>query len=143
MWRYACFMRRHGMAFDDQATPRWPEPARFGVTDDQVWAANNPQEYKDEFAKLTSEQLEKIKAYNAADEQVRSWHGMKDVPGIPLHKFSTNDGWIVLPVECRAAVEIWKKAGRPVPKASDGGKHWPAWIAFLEGAARHDGFEVW
>ena len=32
-----------------------------------------------------------------------------EVPGVPLWKFGTNDGWIVTPVECRGAAEKWRE----------------------------------
>jgi hypothetical protein len=75
---------------------------------------------------------------------------------IPTYKFGTNDGWIVTPVECRAAVErarshtddevraafsaVYHTA--TVERLDEAVSYWHKWIKFIEGAAEHEGFEV-
>lgn len=67
--------------------------------------------------------------------------------GVPLTKLSSNDGWLVLPEEIREALV----ANDALPAATDGdfkegggwdAERWEAWIAFLRGAAEHEGFKV-
>lgn len=77
--------------------------------------------------------------YEAALGAKLAWHG-PEVPGIPLDKFCSNDGWHVTKVECRSALDIyWKarEAGTPHPDAFR-----DDFIPFLTHAAEADGFEV-
>jgi len=142
-----------GMAFEDEPHPEWPEVEDYGITYDDVRAVRYPEDYPDEVKALTTEDREKVDAFLAAQREVLSWHGKTDTPGIPLHKFGSNDGWLVVPAECEAAVKAWESyvadcgeaaahaaissrlGGRPVDR-------WLAWIEYLRGAARHGGFEV-
>lgn len=48
--------------------------------------------------------------------------GVQERPGIALHKFDSNDGWIVTPVECMGAVEQWKRAVLGPPQLGSGGE---------------------
>lgn len=144
---YAASMAQLGMAFHDDPHPPWPEVDDYGLTNEQVWAVEFPEEYPDEYASITPAVMEKAHALLAENERVRAWHGRADMPGIPLHKFGSNDGWIVLPDECQAAVRAWRAHvsanGEHVPALrAEGLGHWRQWIAFLEGAATHEGFEV-
>lgn len=41
-------------------------------------------------------------------EDFKSWHP-KNVAGIAVHKFGSNDGWIVTPEEIRAALAIYEQ----------------------------------
>jgi hypothetical protein len=66
-------------------------------------------------------------------------------PGIPLYKvYSTNDGWIVTPAEITAALARYNVCGRDPNYGGHEGwvVYWRQWIAFLRGAATHDGFTV-
>ena len=70
---------------------------------------------------------------------------------IPLHKFSSNDGWIVTPAECKAALKAWHgttpearlaaltEAGVTGP---DWARIWARWIDYLTLAQDFGGFEV-
>lgn len=142
-------MADFGMAFDDVPHPDWPKSEDYGVTNEIVWAVDDPQEYPEEYAKITPEQGKQAQACIAARDEILAWHGSADTPGIPLHKFSSNDGWIVLPAECEAAVRIWeqvvKERGQDAALQAVGRRpdYWLAWIEYLRGAARHGGFEVW
>lgn len=68
----------------------FPDPADFGLTptDDG----------------LTGDRLDE---FDAAQHQVLTQHGPRDVPGIPVFpKLASNDGWWVTKIECQAAVAI-------------------------------------
>lgn len=151
MGRYRELMFDLGMVFEDEPYPGFPDVEDYGTTHDDAWAADSPEDYPEEFKALTPERLEKANAYLAAQREVLSWHGKADTPGIPLHKFGSNDGWHVLPVECEAAVRIWEKfvtdhgeenARAYVEGRLKGYDYWLRWIEYLRGAARHGGFEV-
>lgn len=160
---WACdVMGRFGMAFEDPSErPEWPKPDDYGVSDDEVWALEYPEDYPD--FTWTDEKLRAACQLKADQDKILSWHGI-EVPGIPFHKFSSNDGWIVLPAEAEAAVRIWKQAydemgedaaravvasgvsRRELPmSAEDNDAYWSLWlrwVAYLAGSVRHDGFEV-
>lgn len=72
---------------------------------------------------------------------------------IPVHKFGSNDGWIVTPAECLEALAAWHAhtEGERDDALSAAGidrndpawaKLWRQWLAFLELAAHCEGFEV-
>lgn len=65
-------------------------------------------------------------------------------PGLPAHKFSTNDGWWVTPAECLSAIQLWVKAGRPVvDDFGRGDGPYNDVIPFLQKGAENGGFRVW
>lgn len=138
------------MTFYDDPRPPWPAAAEFGITNEHVNAARYPQDYP--HITLNDELLLQVARYNDAQDKVLQFHGKTDTPGIPDHKFGSNDGWIVLPVECEAAARIWDtwahvsgdNAVNIVIDKLFGGAHgyWREWVAWLREAARHDGFTV-
>lgn len=71
----------------------------------------------------------------AADKLLAAHNG--ECPGIPGHKFCSNDGWIVTPPEIRAALA----AERKNPPA-DPPEWWSEWIDYLRRAEQRGGFEV-
>lgn len=151
MGRYREFMYRLGMAFDDIEHPPWPKVEDYGVTHEEFWAVEDPEDYPDEIKALTPEKLQQVMAYQAERDRILSWHGKADTPGIPLHKFGSNDGWVVLPAECTAAVRIWEdhctRRSRDAMLAAANEAladvdYWLKWIEYLTGAAAHGGFEV-
>lgn len=91
-------------------------------------------------------------AYQSAVDHVLAFHGPDGAPGIPLHKLTSNDGWVVSPDEIAASLEQWEfrviwdgedevtavVAGRLEDRAD----RWDRWIEFLTGALTHDGFTV-
>lgn len=88
--------------------------------------------------------------YAARDAALR-WSRNAGAAGIPLHKLGSNDGWIVTPEECTAAVSAVRGHGRTETAQaliaagidSEGWlERWNAWIQWIEDAADHDGFEV-
>ena len=68
-----------------------------------------------------------------------------DQPGIPVHKLSSNDGWLVTPIECMGALKVWDSLGeKDLPTLGrEPVVWWPEWLEFLEEAAEHGGFRVW
>lgn len=149
MGRYRDLMERLGMAFEDDPHPPFPEAEDYGVTWDDVSAAEYPEDYPDH--EWTDGALVAALKVKEASDAVLRFHGRTDTPGIPLHKFGSNDGWHVLPAECEAAVRIWRKfvadegeeaALNLVTNSVNGASYWLKWIEYLAGAARHGGFEV-
>lgn len=149
MGRYRSLMERLGMAFEDEPHPPFPKIEDHGTTREDVEASEYPEDYPAH--EWTDGRLRAALGYREAVSAVLAFHGKADTPGIPLHKFGSNDGWHVLPVEAEAAVLIWRKfvadegEGKAlafVAEHVNGTGYWLEWIDYLAGAARHDGFEV-
>lgn len=121
-----------GMAFTDfDVMPDFPDAEAWGV---------RFNEWKNADGKWESGYVgTRSKEYEAEIERVLRFHG-PEIPGIPMHKFCSNDGWIVTREECQAALGLYEFALR------DGKGHPDAFgddfIPFLRQAARHKGFEV-
>ena len=153
MSRYENLMTRLGMVFTDPSErPEWPKPEEYGTTYDDVDALESPEFYPDK--QWNDDALRAAVAYKQAQDEILSWHGV-EVPGIPEHKFSSNDGWIVLPAECEAAVRIWRQfladegeeqtlavVGEYLGEGDGRADYWFKWIGYLAGAVTHGGFEV-
>jgi len=153
MSRYCDLMARVGMTFDDPfERPEWPKPEDYGTDWEEIEHLEDREYYPD--VTFNDEQLRRIVKYRDDRDRLLAWHGA-EIPGIPEHKFSSNDGWIVLPAECEAAVRIWRQftADQGEEKASaivaeylgDGDgrmDYWLKWITYLASAVRHEGFEV-
>ena len=136
MSRYRSYMTERGMVFDAPEHPPFPEVEAYAVTHDDVERVECPEYFQDD-APPGAETTEKVRRYLAALDDVLAWHG-PEIPGIPVHKFGSNDGWIVLPAECAAAVS----AARQYPPPEGAGDYWDEWIDYLDRASRADGFEV-
>jgi len=126
--RLAAAMKELGMAFevtDYAPIPDWPRMEDFGVTygDDDEYAG------------------ERVPECRKALDEVRAWHGVSDIPGIPVHKIAgSNDGWHVTALECKAALEIYHDRmveGIPHPEIFGDDV-----IPFLSACADRDGFET-
>lgn len=135
MARYAGYMADRGMIFEAGEHPPFPKAEDFGLTWEQIEAYRYP-EYAEGVA-LTDDQRERAAKYQAENDAVLSWHG-PEVPGIPAHKFGTNDGWIVTPAECQAAVKL----GREHPPPEKDPDYWAKWLDYMDRASRAGGFEV-
>jgi hypothetical protein len=99
-------------------------------------------------------------AYRKAGEDSLAAHPEK-VEGICVHKLGSNDGWVVTPEECRAALTKWREVcdtnGWPydiVVRSESGDDEdgatkrelvewWPEWLAYLAGAVDNGGFSVY
>lgn len=150
MGRWREVMYELGMIYDDGPHPDWPEIEDFGITWEQVEQAESPEFYTDQ-PPLAPEVAAKVREYRARQDRILAWHGHADTPGIPAHKFGSNDGWIVLPAECEAALRIYtaklEEIGRDAMDNLIGNRignrgRWAQWLAYLNGAISHDGFEV-
>lgn len=150
MGRYRDLMERLGMVFEDDPHPPFPKYADYGTDADDADAAENPEYYPGH--QWTDERLRNALKYREAVNAVLAFHGRADTPGIPLHKFGSNDGWHVLPAECEAAVRAWQQFVKDegeeaalnfVDNGVNGSGYWLEWIAYLAGAARHGGFRVY
>lgn len=131
MARFCGYMAERGMIFDAGEHPPFPDGDY-----DLVDRLRYPEYHEDE-PPLTPEQERAAKELEAANDAVLSWHG-PDVPGIPAHKFGSNDGWIVTPAECEAAVRIGR--GQPAPDGHE--DYWGQWLDYMDRASRAGGFEV-
>ena len=84
--------------------------------------------------------------YQMALDRLTSQHGESSNPTIPLHKFGSNDGWVVTPDEIRAALEAWDGDSADLSAETDEliqTDYWNKWIAYLRLAADHEGFRVY
>lgn len=149
MGRACDLMAELGMTFADDPHPPWPRAENFGVTDDQAEAVRYPEYGGD--VPLTDADRQAVGRYLAEHDRVLAWHGRTDTPGIPDHKFGSNDGWIVLPAECEAALRIYaaqlEELGQDamhnlIDNRFGSRGHWGQWLAYMNGAITHDGFEV-
>lgn len=118
-----------GMAFwsPSPGFPKSPEPYEEHIRwDDQV----------EDDVPVTAEGQTYVERLASA----LSTHGECRTPGIPSHKFTSNDGWHVTREECEQALAVYDKA------IGDGATHPDLLrddvIPFLRCAAQHDGFEV-
>lgn len=153
MARYCDLMARIGMTFTDPSErPEWPKPDDYGTSYEEIEQLECREDYPG--VMFNDEQLRRIAKYREDCDKLLSWHGV-EIPGIPDHKFSSNDGWIVLPAEAEAAVRIWRqfvadegeeKAAAVVAEYLGDGDgrmdYWLKWIAYLASAVKHEGFEV-
>lgn len=153
-------MTAFGMAFEDDPRPKWPEPKDYGCTYEDWNAVRYPEDADYDLHRdlLTPEREQKAAIYDAAVETFRAWHGKKDEPGIPRHKFITNDFWHVTEDECKGALEVWEKVkesfgDRKVEGTDENALElliersvdldtWAEWIAFIELASIRGGFRV-
>jgi hypothetical protein len=148
-------MSEFGMVYADSSHPPFPTLEQYGLDTSDVWDQVEALKDPDYFAERAPEVLaaaranaEKIQEFTAAEQEVLAWRGNADSPGIPLHKFSSSDGWIVLPAECETAVRVYEArvaelgAERVLQIVDGNADLWKRWIKFVRGAASHDGFEV-
>ena len=135
MSRFCDYMADRGMIFDAGQHSPFPKPENFGLTWEQIEAYQYP-EYADGIT-LTEDQRQAAAKYQAEKDAVLSWHG-PEIPGIPSHKFGANDGWIVTPAECQAAVAIGRKHSPP----AEDDDYWAKWLDYMDRASRVGGFEV-
>ncbi|QWY81379.1 hypothetical protein SEA_RIZWANA_82 [Arthrobacter phage Rizwana] len=131
------FMMDRGMAYEDYALEDrfdWPE-----YTEPEC----APGESKEDWYKRIDQY---DKEYNERCVPIRSWSPDPEREGIPLHKFGSNDGWLVTEHECRTAAKLGREAPFPTYTDDDGNEKpilwWESWLTFLENASTRGGFEV-
>ncbi len=88
----------------------------------------------------TKDLAEAQRYLDACDGVLRAHPGT--CPGIPVHKFGTNSGWIITPDECQTALALLDQA-RHRGLADPDDHWWPTWIDYLRRAIDHGGIAVW
>lgn len=134
MGEYREVMERIGMLEWEESEPPFPDPAHYEIP--MMKTVDGYENYDEDSPEYA--------AYRVA-LRVKLSHGTVGV--IPGHKLCSNDGWIVTPEECEAALETYREylaEGHSIEALlSDGNiKSWQEWIKFLETAATAGGFEV-
>lgn len=99
MARYRDTMEAVGMGYWPEDYPDWPKPEAFGITGADLDIHRGHVE-----GELTDIQVKGCEDFEREIEYVRSAHP-GETPGIPLVKFTSNDGWHVTAVECRSALQ--------------------------------------
>lgn len=138
MGRYREYMDQLGMVATDYALPPWPDKPEE-ITWEDVEAVEEPADGSD--LPVKAEAVAYVKQRDAH----LVWH--PDPPfGMALHKFGSNDGWLVTPEEITAALEAYRTHSGDEVKVIVGADrldYWLKWIAYLERAQRRGGFRVW
>lgn len=142
MSRWVNAMRTLDMVCQPSESRDWPKIESYGVT----WADVEAVDYPDDAESRSPELHERARKYVAERDRLLADHG-GECPGIPEHKFGSNDGWIVTPAECLAALRILREHSAEVVLSAleDAGcdvGYWDQWVQYLVGAASHGGFEV-
>lgn len=137
---------RIGAMYDSTMGVGFPDAGDYGLDMEQVYEADG-EIYPDPAKQANYEQYRlavEIALTVPSPEQDR----------LPSHKFGSNDGWIVTPAECRAAVEIIdatseERLRTAIVDAGEEGDDIAYWVDeikrfrnFLDYAAEHDGMEV-
>lgn len=100
MSRYRDVMQATGMGYWSDEFPSWPTAEQFDLTQEQGWLdLDDP----DDRAQVDDDTARRIQALHDASDAVRRAHPGEFL-GIPLEKFTSNDGWHVLPHECKGAL---------------------------------------
>lgn len=127
-----------GMLTGEEA-PRFPRLEEFGLDE----YPEGPADYDgEEQAKDEAELTDAGRRYLAAVDTTLTFEPVP-VRGIPVGKFSTNDGWLVTPAQCEAALAAWNAQPEAVRGRIEGEiKWWASWIAYLTYAQGRGGFRV-
>ena len=135
----------------------WPDHPEdgtgAGIASEAMYDGSDPREYAAKYCngtEVTDADIARATAYH--DQRTAL---LKDHPAgaetIPVHKFGSNDGWIVTPRECLNALAVWHATPESARidalenaeiTGPDWDRIWKRWLAFLELAAHCDGFEV-
>lgn len=124
----------------DEDAPRFPTLDEFGLTD----YPEDPADYDGEKrAKAEAELTDDGRRYLAAVEAALAFEPVP-VRGIPVGKFCSNDGWLVTPAQCAAALDAWHAQPDAVRARIEGETEWwGRWIAYLTYAKDRGGFRVY
>lgn len=127
MGRCCGVMDRLGMLTPED-TPSFPDLDGHGLTE---WPERGEEGLSDA-----------EKAFLAACDAVTDYEP-QPVKGIPQGKFGTNDGWLVTPAQCSAAVATYRALPEETRAATEAEIEWWArWVAFLDYASGRGGFRV-
>lgn len=139
MSRCRDLMARLGMLTDEDA-PNFPTLDEFGLTD----YPEDPADYDGEARAKAEKEL--TDAGRRFIEAVKAALAFEPVPvrGIPIGKFCSNDGWLVTPAQCGAALAAWRAQPAAVRAHVEGeAEWWGRWIAYLTYAKDRGGFRVY
>jgi len=122
-----------------EEAPHFPRLEEFGLTE---WP-EDPAHYEgDARAKAEAELTDADRGYLAAVEATLAFEPVP-VRGIPVGKFSSNDGWLVTPAQCEAALAAWRVQPAATRARVEGEiGWWASWIAYLTYAKDRGGFRV-
>lgn len=140
MARYCEVMQQLGMVVSDYELPPFPHEPE-DVPHEEIDA------YGDRGEAMDSPARPEVVAYWKQLEAHLAWHP-DPAFGIALHKFCSNDGWLVTPEEIAAALESYRVHSAEEVKVIVGGDaeeldYWAQWIAYLHRAQHRSGFRVW
>jgi hypothetical protein len=140
MSRYCDAMYDLGMVIAGNGHPPFPK-LPDGITWEDVEAVEYPADHEGETAKPEAV------AHHAAHEAVLAWHA-GEPQGIELHKFGSNDDWLVTPDEIAAALAAYRKHDPQrvdialTEAGIDDRDYWDRWIGYLTRAQGQGGFRV-
>jgi hypothetical protein len=119
--------------------PSWPQLDAYGLDD----YPDDPEDYEGEERAEKTRQLTPSGRKYLDDAQAVVDYEPQPVNGIPAHKFGSNDGWLVTPSQCAAALAVWEKTPAE-QRAAVEARHewWPRWVAFLAHSKDRGGFRV-
>lgn len=136
-------MHNLGMLAGTYEQPRFPELSDHGLTQEEWWAMDEDSADP------------RAVAMRAANDAVLVW-SPPDEPGLPVHKFGSNDGWHVTVRDCTSALALFDRAAAERPDAVAAARaewtfsgastsYFDAWIAFLRRGAdpARNGFRVY
>ena len=164
MGRCRGFMWERGMVHEEGNEPRtWPVPEAYGL---EHWP--DDEQYDDEGNPIGPWPEDSPEArFNRDKDAVLAYS--PGVPGIPLWKLGSNDGWLVTEEDCRGALQKlreWAKdvlvaldldptdddaveqvmLAKPTDRGDDGKTYeiewWPSWVEFLRNASVNGGFRT-
>lgn len=123
----------------NQDMPAFPRLEDFNLSE----YPDNPADYDgEERAAVEATLTDTEKKFRIALRTVTDYEP-QPVIGIPVKKLRSNDGWLVTPAQCAAAIERWEAVSKP-DQATFEAKFmwWGRWIAFLSYAKDRGGFHV-
>jgi hypothetical protein len=140
MSRCLDIMAEAGMVVDSQSPKPWPELETYGLS----YADYEAEVYDVDYNRRPPTSPAVIAYQDVRDAHLRD-RGGAERPGMPIHKFGSNNGWIVTPDEIRAALRVAPEGAtykdeqtgevKPLP-------WWIRWCEFLRGGVQHGGIEV-
>lgn len=168
---YRDLLERLEVGYWPDSSPEWPDcpfegQMRVDFWEHDDWDSEQRIEYEAQYPgrlaafRAHQDQLDAHRAWVPEDATYKAEEGGETRlvwRGINLEKFSSNDGWLVLPEECNAALRIIAavppdhldaelRAAYPdsdKPGVMENIRNlWQEWVHFLIGAEHHGGFEV-
>lgn len=134
----------------------FPEPEAFGIDTeggtswDEYWDYTEDVDALDDPNEVFDDEVpSNVIAYFTAHAEHLRWHP-EEVTGICIHKLGSNDGWLVTPEECEAAVAQYELAmerahDRATAEAilAEKAPWFGEWVEYLRTASQRGGFRVW